>query len=60
MTESIVRGNMMIGNSNRNVQPCIGCIHLFSDKTAMTLKRAALLAYPVHVISLNMSAKTRK
>lgn len=46
------RCSVCIDNNDANGESLLGFSPSFSDKTATTLKISALVAYPVHAISL--------
>lgn len=53
-------GHTGIENSDWNTKSLVGFVYLFSEKMMTTLQSRALVAYPVHPILLNMSARRRK
>lgn len=53
------RGNVWIENSDANAELFVGFIQLFFDKSAKTFKLTVLVAYLVHEILLNLSAREK-
>lgn len=60
LIESRSSGSTWIENRDENMESLVGFVPSFSDKTATTLKDTLLVAFLVHTIFLNESARRRK
>lgn len=49
-----------IKKSSGNVKPFVGFVQFISDKTATILKITVIVAYAVHALFLNVSARRRQ
>lgn len=60
MMESLDSRLVWSERGNGNSESFVGFVQIFSDTTVTTLESAALVAYPVHVILLNVSLFKRQ